>query len=419
MSQQKLLLVYPHYSSFVKTDAEILSSRYKVIPYHFKPARGAMAVVTALIRQFFFLALHIRKFSLVYIWFADQHSLLPVLFARLTGRRSYLVIGGYDVCRIKALNYGVFCSKLRGWAAIISMKQSTLNLAVSHHVARKVKAFTRQSNLALVYNCVSLPGYQTEEFRGGPPEALVLPAEKRSFPEPDGKTTPAPGGKVTPDPEGKVTPGPEGKVTPGPEGKVTPGPEGKVTPGPEGKVTPDPEGTAPQARKMVLTVAKVDSERTFRLKGLDTFIEVAGLLPEISFCIAGFGGEKPAWLSIPLPPNLMVTGDLPHDQLPQYYLQSLIYCQFSRSESFGIALAEAIHYGCLPLITRVGGMPEIVRDDTLTVDRNPRLIADKISRLFTTPHPSPSLLPWFSVAHRTQRLLQLLTDVKAASGLTP
>ena len=379
MSQQKLLLVYPHYSSFVKTDAEILSSRYKVIPYHFKPARGAMAVVTALIRQFFFLALHIRKFSLVYIWFADQHSLLPVLFARLTGRRSYLVIGGYDVCRIKALNYGVFCSKLRGWAAIISMKQSTLNLAVSHHVARKVKAFTRQSNLALVYNCVSLPGYQTEEFRGGPPEALVLPAEKRSFPEPDGKTTPAPGGKVT----------------------------------------PDPEGTAPQARKMVLTVAKVDSERTFRLKGLDTFIEVAGLLPEISFCIAGFGGEKPAWLSIPLPPNLMVTGDLPHDQLPQYYLQSLIYCQFSRSESFGIALAEAIHYGCLPLITRVGGMPEIVRDDTLTVDRNPRLIADKISRLFTTPHPSPSLLPWFSVAHRTQRLLQLLTDVKAASGLTP
>jgi len=395
MSQQKLLLVYPHYSSFVKTDAEILSSRYKVIPYHFKPARGAMAVVTALIRQFFFLALHIRKFSLVYIWFADQHSLLPVLFARLTGRRSYLVIGGYDVCRIKALNYGVFCSKLRGWAAIISMKQSTLNLAVSHHVARKVKAFTRQSNLALVYNCVSLPGYQTEEFRGGPPEALVLPAEKRSFPEPDGKTTPAPGGKVTPDPEGKVTPGPEGKVTPG------------------------PEGTAPQARKMVLTVAKVDSERTFRLKGLDTFIEVAGLLPEISFCIAGFGGEKPAWLSIPLPPNLMVTGDLPHDQLPQYYLQSLIYCQFSRSESFGIALAEAIHYGCLPLITRVGGMPEIVRDDTLTVDRNPRLIADKISRLFTTPHPSPSLLPWFSVAHRTQRLLQLLTDVKAASGLTP
>ncbi|HRV87902.1 MAG TPA: hypothetical protein P5086_01195, partial [Prolixibacteraceae bacterium] len=218
MSQQKLLLVYPHYSSFVKTDAEILSSRYKVIPYHFKPARGAMAVVTALIRQFFFLALHIRKFSLVYIWFADQHSLLPVLFARLTGRRSYLVIGGYDVCRIKALNYGVFCSKLRGWAAIISMKQSTLNLAVSHHVARKVKAFTRQSNLALVYNCVSLPGYQTEEFRGGPPEALVLPAEKRSFPEPDGKTTPAPGGKVTPDPEGKVTPGPEGKVTPGPEG---------------------------------------------------------------------------------------------------------------------------------------------------------------------------------------------------------
>lgn len=195
MSQQKLLLVYPHYSSFVKTDAEILSSRYKVIPYHFKPARGAMAVVTALIRQFFFLALHIRKFSLVYIWFADQHSLLPVLFARLTGRRSYLVIGGYDVCRIKALNYGVFCSKLRGWAAIISMKQSTLNLAVSHHVARKVKAFTRQSNLALVYNCVSLPGYQTEEFRGGPPEALVLPAEKRSFPEPDGKTTPAPGGR--------------------------------------------------------------------------------------------------------------------------------------------------------------------------------------------------------------------------------
>lgn len=359
MKPKKLLLVYTHYSSFVATDEQILSSHYEVTRYRFVPARGALAVAKALIHQLFFLALNIRKFDLVYIWFADQHSLLPVLFARLMGRRSFLVIGGYDVCRIRTLNYGVFCSKPRGWAAVTSMKMSTLNLAVSHHVARKVKALTRKENLQMVHNCVNLP-----ENRGE--EAGVAAAQAGEAPPTD-------------------------------------------------KDLRKRESSRDEAheRRLVLTVAKIDSERTFRLKGIDTFVGVARLLPHIPFCIAGFSRENAPWLTTELPPNVTTIGEVDHDRLPAYYRQTMVYCQFSRSESFGIALAEAMLYACIPLATNEGGMPEVVGDKQLLVKRNHGEIALKIDGIFQEKNKTGSfaslrIRELFSVENRSRQLMELL-----------
>lgn len=327
MKPEKLLLIYTHYSSFVATDEQILSSHFQVTTYRFKPARGAFAAVLALIRQFFFLALNIRKFDLLYVWFADQHSLLPVLFARLTGRHCFLVIGGYDVCRIETLNYGVFCSKARGFAAINSMKMSTLNLAVSNYVARKVKALSRRNNLDTVYNCVNLT-----------PPGWIDPAN----------------------------------------------------------------------RALVLTVAFVDSERTFLLKGLDTFIETARLLPDLPFTIIGFDENKLSTLRRTFPGNISIVASIPHEQLPDYYRKTKIYCQLSRVESFGIALAESILYGCLPLVTREGGMPEIVSDKENGVKRDPFLIAAKIRKFYSSPGNVVQLSEKFTLDHRRKDLFHLL-----------
>lgn len=301
MKHKKILFIYANYSGFVKTDNEILSSEFDVTQYHFIPSTGMFAIFLQLFRQFVFLLFNIRSFDVVYIWFADLHSFLPVLLAKLTCRKCFLVIGGYDVCRIPSLHYGVFCSKLRGFAAVYSMKNSTLNLPVSNYVARKVKAITRKDNFKTIYNCVNI--------------------------------------KI-PDPIIKI------------------------------------------ARTLVLTVGQIDTERSFLLKGIDTFVEVARLLPGIPFCIAGFDQKKLAHLQRNFPGNIEVLGNIGHDQLPNLYLHTKIYCQLSRSESFGVALAEAIYLGCFPVVTNEGGMPEVVKNKEYIVKRESLLISEKIKNLF-------------------------------------
>jgi len=101
-----------------------------------------------------FLILNIRKFEFVYIWFADYHSFLPVLFSHIAGKRSYLVIGGYDICREKKYRYGSFSNSLRSFAAITSIKLATMNLCVSKSVERVIKAIAPASRSCVVYNGV-------------------------------------------------------------------------------------------------------------------------------------------------------------------------------------------------------------------------------------------------------------------------
>ena len=297
MKRKKILLIYPTWSVFVQTDHEILSGAYDVEKFHFRPAKGALGVLGQLARQFLFLLLNFRKFDSFFIWFADQHSFLPVLIARLTGRKSFLVAGGYDVCRIPSLNYGVFCSRPRGFAAAWSMRNSTLNLPVSAYVARKVRALAPLHPSKTVYNCVNMD------------------------PAPDAAGIP---------------------------------------------------------RKHVLTVAFVDSERTYYIKGIDLFAEAARRLPGVPFLIAGFHAEKLSHLSKDFPPNLMIYPPLRHEELTPLFHQSAVYCQLSRSEAFGIALAEAILHGCIPVVANEGGMPEIAGDKRYIISKNPDEIATRI-----------------------------------------
>ena len=119
MQKKHVLFVYVNFSPFVKADFEILSEFANVSKYEFKPGRGIISTGIKLLKQFLFLIINIWRFDTVFIWFADYHSLLPVLFALMFGKKSFVVIGGYEVARIKSLNYGALCSGLRAFFALI------------------------------------------------------------------------------------------------------------------------------------------------------------------------------------------------------------------------------------------------------------------------------------------------------------
>jgi glycosyltransferase involved in cell wall biosynthesis len=289
VKNRSILFIYSNYTSFVRTDFEILSSVCQVNKYQFKPVKGLLNTAVELIKQFYFLLVHIWKYDAAYIWFADYHSLLPVLFAKVFMKKSFLVIGGYEVCRIRNLNYGALCSRIRGFFCVRSMYLSTFNLTVSGYVNRKVKFIAPGSNLHLVYNCVDF-----EQFT-------------------------------------------------------------------DDTVTKE---------NLVLTVGIIETERSFYLKGIDTFIEVAHSTPEYQFYIIGLDTNKLATLMNDLPANLKIVGLVNHNELPGFYIRAKYYCQFSRSESFGVSVAESMFYGCTPIVTNEGGMPELIGETGHIVSRN-------------------------------------------------
>ena len=153
---KRVLFVYTRDSTFIRGDIDILSRHYEVKRL-VTDNRNQAIQLFALFRQLFYLIFNIRNFDIVYIWFADYHSWLPSLFAKITGKRCYLVIGGYDICRVKKYKYGSFVNPIRGWMARNSMRSSTANLCVSNHIRRVVRSLAPDTPALLVYNGMSFP----------------------------------------------------------------------------------------------------------------------------------------------------------------------------------------------------------------------------------------------------------------------
>ncbi|WP_175550000.1 glycosyltransferase family 4 protein [Mariniphaga anaerophila] len=285
-------------------------------------------------RQFVFFLFNIWKFDAVFIWFADLHSFLPVLFAKVLKKKSIVVIGGYDVARIPEQNYGVFSNRLRGFCAIFSMNNCSLNLTVSSFVDRKVKWIAKKSTRKLLYNCVNLPV----------------------------------------------------------------------------------SGSSEKKKDLILTVGLIDSERTYYLKGIDTFVGLAALLPQYKFVIVGAEKRVKDALLGNSPANLHVAEPVNHGALNDYYKEAKIYCQLSRSESFGVAIVEAMNQGCFPLVTNVGGMPEIVKGYGIVVKRDLSEISGTIEKVIQNNTPVSSdlfkvALKPFLFEARKKRLLGVVNQL--------
>lgn len=119
----------------------------------------------------------------------------------------------------------------------------------------------------------------------------------------------------------------------------------------------------------LFTLCGASDRRAALVKGIDRFLAAARLLPGTPCLAAGLEGEATAWVrSLGVPSNVELRGRICREDLPGLYARSRVYAQFSRHESFGVALAEAMASGCLPVVTAVGGMPEVVGDEGWVVD---------------------------------------------------
>jgi glycosyltransferase involved in cell wall biosynthesis len=146
---------------------------------------------------------------------------------------------------------------------------------------------------------------------------------------------------------------------------------------------PDPFSEATTDReRMALTVGAID-RTTLVQKGQLPFVEAARELPDVRFVFAGKWLDDAAVASLraAAPDNVELTGWLSDADLHARFRAAAVYVQASRHEGFGLAVAEAMLAGCVPVVMDVTAMPEVVGDaGVLISSQRPEAVAAGVRR---------------------------------------
>jgi glycosyltransferase involved in cell wall biosynthesis len=183
---------------------------------------------------------------------------------------------------------------------------------------------------------------------------------------------------------------------------------------------PDPFGEEPPAKEReALTVGAID-HTTLVQKGQLPFVEAAAELPGVRFTLAG------KWLDGSVDElraragdNVGFTGWLSDDDLHAAYRRAAVYVQASRHEGFGLAVAEAMLGGCVPVVMNVTAMPEVVGDAGVLIEsQEPAQVADGIRRALelgpdAAGRARERILTAFPMERRREGILQVVEDALA------
>jgi glycosyltransferase involved in cell wall biosynthesis len=146
---------------------------------------------------------------------------------------------------------------------------------------------------------------------------------------------------------------------------------------------PDPYGELPggERERLALNVGLITRDN-LEIKGQRAFVEAARHAPDVVFVLAGpWNDDAINDLKRGAAPNLVFTGWLEREDLDALFRRAGVYVQPSWHEGFGMAVAEAMLAGCVPVVTNAGALPEVVGDAGVQVASNrPEEVAEGVRR---------------------------------------
>jgi len=280
MEKKKIFFLTSSLSSFINQDIEILKKyfdvRVLVVNQEIRDKKDPVSVVLFL----YTLLRSVVWSDVIFCWFATNPAYLAVRLSRLFGKKSVVIIGGYEVANEPEIGYGTQTSPTMAKRIKYILNNATKILAVSEFTKTEILHISKPKKMQRFYNSIATSIYT-------------------------------------------------------------------------------PLG---EKKDIAITVCYI-SEKNVAIKGLMTFINTAKIIPEINFFIIGttIDGSVEQLKNI-APPNLSFVTSITGDNLLQWYRRAKVYCQLSSRESFGVALAEAMACGCIPVITDRGAMHEITGD---------------------------------------------------------
>ena len=168
---------------------------------------------------------------------------------------------------------------------------------------------------------------------------------------------------------------------------------------------------------LVITVGNVDWWNLKR-KGIEIFVRSAKFIPEGHFVVIGKNiDDSIDRLSSIATSNTEFTGFVSDEELLKWYQKSKVYCQLSYYESFGMAPAEAMACGCVPVVTDKGALPEVVGDTGFYVPYgDPKATAEAIKKALNSSEnlgkkARERIINMFSIERREKRLTEVISEV--------
>jgi hypothetical protein len=215
--------------------------------------------------------------DITFSWFAEIYALWAARLSGMFGRKSIVVIGGYEVAQVPEISYGsALHPETRDMVSkILAMTDKAI--AVSEFVKKSALSIAPEAEIEVVYNAVD-------------PRVLV------------------------------------------------------------------PKG---QKADVVVTVGGATRPR-WVLKGIDMFVTASAKVPEARFVVIGPFDQQVVDGLRKLGPKVEFTGELPRGELIEWLSKAKVYCQLSRVESFGFALAEAMSLECMPVVSDQGDRKSVV-----------------------------------------------------------
>jgi glycosyltransferase involved in cell wall biosynthesis len=306
----KLVFVGPLQSRFVRNDVEILSREHQLVTIDAVVGRGPMALLNLAVLQLRIIRALLRADGL-FFWFADYYSFFPTLVARILGKKSYVVAGGFDVWYMPELKIGARNRAGRWWLVKNTFRFCSRIFPVSKYAESMLDD--------------SVPGHA--------PSRMIYNTVDTKFFTWDGQAK----------------------------------------------------------ERSTLTVTQIDIETEYIRKGIDLFIAAAKRLPEIRFDIVGIRGvalERARADAKGLSNVNIVPAPITSEQLREYYERAASYCQLSIDETFGVAVAEGMSAGCMPVVTQAPALREVVGDVGYIVDRG--LLGNVVSAIAASINSSDS-----------------------------
>ena len=104
------------------------------------------------------------------------------------------------------------------------------------------------------------------------------------------------------------------------------------------------------------------------------------------------------------------------EDLHEVYRRAAVYVQASRHEGFGLAVAEAMLAGCVPVVMNVTAMPEVVGDAGVLIEsQEPDEVAEAVRRALglgpeAARRARERILTAFPMQRRREGILRVVED---------
>ncbi|MCF7792786.1 MAG: glycosyltransferase family 4 protein [Candidatus Cloacimonetes bacterium] len=168
------------------------------------------------------------------------------------------------------------------------------------------------------------------------------------------------------------------------------------------------------AKKKIILSCGSATPDLYKIKGIDIFAAATKSFNKYKMIIVGEFDPKLKDQLLKKNPNLEFKGKIVHEEFLGLLSETEIYCQFSRRESFGMAVLEAINSNCKVVISNEGSLPEVAQEKAFKAEISDiTSCEDAISRAVNSEVPNNFnwLCENYSFEKREAKLIKIVSEL--------